>query len=132
MPSSHFSVFKELESLTFRELQSSDRLVTIMRAKIGLLDPNQFADSRCSQLARVFSELIRDVLEDRYQDLSIRAFAHICVALDYFIDPDEQIPDTRAGGFVDDLQLMVKTEQRFRADVQRYRDWRNRIGQPCC
>jgi hypothetical protein len=30
------------------------------------------------------------------------------------------------------LQLMVKTEQRFRADVQRYRDWRNRIGQPCC
>ena len=131
MPSSHFAIFKELESLTFRELKSSTRLVEIMRAKVGLLNPSEFADQGCSELVRVFIEIMRDVLEDRYQDLSIRAFAHICVALDYFIDPAEQIPDANAGGFVDDLQFLIRTEQRFHRDIQKYRDWRNRIGQPC-
>jgi uncharacterized membrane protein YkvA (DUF1232 family) len=130
MPSSHYAIFQELESLTFQELKSSQRLVEIMRAKIGLLNPSQFADQRCSEIVRVFAELLRDVLEDRYQDVSIRAFAHICVALDYFIDPAEQIPDADPGGFVDDLQFLIRTEQRFQRDLQKYRDWRKRTGQP--
>lgn len=130
MSSSHYAIFQQLEQLTFQELKSSERLVSLMRAKIDLLNPGQFADQRCSELARVFCELVRDVLEDRYQNLTIRAFAHICVALDYFIDPAEQVPDGRPGGFVDDMQLMLRTEQRFHREMQQYRDWRNRIGQP--
>jgi hypothetical protein len=44
--------------------------------------------------------------------------------LDYFIDPIEQIPDADPGGFVDDLQFLIPTEQRFQRDIQKYRDWR--------
>jgi len=130
MPSSHLAIFQQLEQLTFQELKSSDRLVSLMRAKLDLLNPGQFADQRCSELARVFCELVRDVLEDRYQNCTIRAFAHICVALDYFMDPAEQIPDGQAGGLVDDMQFMLRTHERFQREIQQYREWRARIGQP--
>jgi uncharacterized membrane protein YkvA (DUF1232 family) len=129
MDSTHHSIFRELESLTFRELRSSERLIEIMRAKIGLLDPGQLSDESCARLARLFCDMIRDVLEDRYQEISIRAFAHICVALDYFLDPVERVPDAHPGGLLDDLQFMVQTEQRFHRDIQKYRAWRARMGQ---
>ncbi|HRI15204.1 MAG TPA: hypothetical protein PLX89_19590 [Verrucomicrobiota bacterium] len=130
MSSSHHAIFKELESLTFRELQSSDRLVQLMLAKVDLLNLSQFVDHQCGQVSRVFISLVKDVLSDRYQDLSIRAFAHICVALDYFLDPDESIPDATQGGFDDDLQFLVRTETKFKREIDGYKAWRLRIGEP--
>jgi uncharacterized membrane protein YkvA (DUF1232 family) len=123
MPNSHQAVFASLEKLTFRELHSSARLIEVMREKVSLLDTTSFAGQQCEAMARTFIALIRDVLEDRYQDLSIRAFAHICVALDYFLDPSEQIPDASPGGLMDDLQFLNKTATRFADDLRKYRQW---------
>jgi uncharacterized membrane protein YkvA (DUF1232 family) len=130
MASSHHAIFKELEGLTCRELQSSERLIQLLLAKVNLLEPGQFVDDRCEQVARIFIALIKDVLTERYQDLSIRAFAHLCVALDYFLDPDESIPDATPGGFRDDLEFLLRTESRFKREIQAYRAWRLRVGEP--
>ena len=123
MPGSHHAVFQELEKLTFRELQSSERLIRVLQAKLALLDPSQFTDQQCEALARTFIAIMQDVLTDRYQDISIRAFAHICVALDYFLDPSEAIPDARVGGLQDDLTFLLKTEARFSREIDAYRRW---------
>lgn len=123
MPNSHQAVFASLEKLTFRELHSSARLIEVMREKVALLDSSSFDGQQCEAIARTFISVIRDVLEDRYQDLSIRAFAHICVALDYFLDPSEQIPDAVPGGLMDDLQFLSQTATRFADDLRKYRQW---------
>jgi hypothetical protein len=135
MSSSHQAIFLELERLTCREMRSSARLVELVLEKVNLLDRSQFADEQCERLARTFLELIKDVLADRYQDLSIRAFAHICVALDYFLDPVETLPgakpDAELGGFTDDLRFLVQTHSRFEREIDRYLTWKqSRDSQP--
>src|SRR4029453_16708371 len=93
---------------------------------MNLLDSGDFGQERAGGIAIVFIELLRDTLEDRYQALSIRAFAHICVALDYFLDPDDAIIDTQQGGLVDDMIFLQKTYDRFKFEIEKYKDWRNR------
>jgi hypothetical protein len=131
MASSHLAIFRELENLTCREMFSSDRLVQLILAKVNLLDAAKFEDEHCARLARVFLELLKDVLTERYQDLSIRAFAHVCVALDYFLDPVESVPgakpDSDQGGLVDDMAFMLQTETRFHREIQKYKEWKKRV-----
>ena len=128
MPSSHYAIFRELETLTCGEIQSSKRLVELMLAKVNLLDQSQFSDQRCEAIARTFLDIVKDVLSERYQNFSIRAFVHVCVALDYFLDPLERIPDAETGGFRDDLELLVNTEIRFKREIQKYLEWKTKTG----
>ena len=128
MGSTHHALFHELGKLTCAELQSSQRLVHLLRAKLNLLTPGDFGQDRTAELAVVFTNLLKDTLEDRYQALSIRAFAHVCVALDYFLDPDDAILDTDRGGLVDDLIFLQKTYSRFKAEIDNYRQWKEKVG----
>jgi hypothetical protein len=134
MASSHQAIFRELERLTCREIWSSDRLVQLILAKVNLLDLTKFEDDHCARLASTFLDLLKDVLTERYQELSIRAFAHICVALDYFLDPVESLPgakpDADQGGFTDDMAFMLQTEARFHREIQSYKDWKKRMENP--
>lgn len=130
MPSAHHEIFRQLEQLSCREIRSSGKLVELVLEKVNLLDRSQFADEECERLARVFLDLVKDVLADRYQDLSIRAFTHICVALDYFLDPLESLPgslpDSQPRGFTDDLRFLVRTHERFQGEVEKYVAWKKR------
>jgi hypothetical protein len=126
MGSSHHALFQELGKLTCAELQSSQRLVELLKEKLNLLTPGDFGHERAGEIASLFTNLLKDTLEDRYQTLSIRAFAHVCVALDYFLDPDDAILDTSSGGMVDDLMFLQKTYNRFRAEIEVYKDWRQK------
>jgi hypothetical protein len=132
MASAHHEIFKQLEQLTCREIRSSGKLVQLVLEKVNLLDRSQLADEECERLARMFLDLVKDVLADRYQDLSIRAFTHICVALDYFLDPLESLPgarpDSQPGGFIDDLRFLVRTYDRFQGEVDRYLNWKKKAG----
>jgi hypothetical protein len=125
MSSSHHALFKELEKLTFAELQSSRRLIELLKEKLNLLTPGDFAHDRAGEIAIVFIDLLKDTLEDRYQTLSIRAFAHVCVSLDYFLDPDDAIVDPLQGGLVDDLIFLQKTYDRFKPEIERYKRWKS-------
>ncbi len=124
MNSSHHALFKQLEKLTCAELHSSRHLIELLKEKLNLLTPGDFGDERAGEIATVFIELLKDTLEDRYQDLSIRAFAHVCVALDYFLDPDDAVLDSTRGGLLDDLMFLQKTHDRFKLEIEKYKVWK--------
>jgi hypothetical protein len=126
MSSSHHALFHELEKLTCAELQSSQRLIELLKEKLNLLRAGDFGHEHAGGIASVFIELLKDTLEDRYQGLSIRAFAHICVALDYFLDPEDAIIDTQQGGLVDDMIFLQKTCNRFKLEIENYKRWKER------
>ena len=128
MSSSHHALFKQLETLTCGELQSSRRLIELLKEKLNLLDPGDFGHERAGEIATVFTEILKDSLQDRYQALSIRAFAHIAVALDYFLDPDDAVLDSAQGGLVDDMIFLQKTYQRFKPEIDKYRHWKQEQG----
>ena len=134
MSSSHHAIFRELEKLTCHEMRSNSKLVELVLEKINLLDRSQFADQQCERTARVFLDLVKDVLADEYHDLSFRAFAHVCVALDYFLDPVESLPgakpDAQPGGFVDDMQFLLRTSARFKPELNQYLVWKNKMRPP--
>ena len=133
MPSSHHNVFEELKKLTCKELHSSTKLVEILSAKLDLINPSSLhavaGFNQLQELARLFLAAIQDVLRDRYQDLSIRCFAHLCVALDYLMDPEDSIRDTDPKGHEDDREFLRKTADRFKDELQSYRVWKLKTGE---
>jgi hypothetical protein len=134
MSSSHQNVFEELKKLTCQELQSSRKLVDLLTAKLDLVSPSSVNSlqgyDQLQELARLFLAAILDVLRDRYQALSIRCFAHLCVALDYLLDPDDSIRDSDPKGHEDDREFLRKTAERFKSELDHYRKWKQQTGDP--
>ena len=135
MPSAHRQIFDELEKITCADLKSSDRLVRLVEGKLALIEIRNVVTAlehdELVALATLFKNLVVDVLSDRYQAASVRCFAHACVALDYLLDPDDDICDTQAvGGHRDDALFLQKTYSRFKREFEAYRDWRARTGNP--
>ncbi|HEX5789875.1 MAG TPA: hypothetical protein VFY13_01925, partial [Luteolibacter sp.] len=64
-----------------------------------------------------------DVLARRYMNLSFLAFAHICVALDYFVTVMDACHDDEVGGLLDDIQVISRTKERFRDELEAYQKW---------
>ena len=119
-----------LDQITFAELRSSRSLIESLRGKLGELDPIQFTDQELARKVNLLTEILRETLQDRYQALSVRAFAHITVALDYFLTLHEGEPgsirDTLPGGYVDDLRRVNLVFQRFDREIQAFQEWKSR------
>jgi hypothetical protein len=132
MPSSHVQVFEELKQLTCLELKSSDKLVELITTKLNLVSTSSAESLQgyddLQELAGLFLRIVQDVLSDRYQAISIRCFAHLCVALDYLLDPDDSIRDTEPGGHADDREFLIKTAAKFKDELTRYKEWRIATG----
>jgi len=114
-----------LDEITFGELKSNNaRLVESLREKLGDLDAQKFPDAELARKVNLLSLL------GRYQDLTVRAFAHIAVALDYFLVIHEQEPgsvrDTLPGGYVDDLVRINEVFRRFAKELDAFEAWRAR------
>lgn len=122
--SAHVKVLEHLENLTFRDLRGSERLSTLLDGKLSLLDTDQFQDRECGLIAQDFVSILEDVASGRYLDFPVRAFAHITVALDYFVDPNEENPDQGPGGFEDDLRVLTSTKRRFAEAIDKYLVWK--------
>jgi len=132
MSSSHQNLFEELKKLNCGELHSSRKLVELLATKLDLIAPSSVNSlqgyDELQELARLFLAAIVDVLRDRYQALSIRCFAHLCVALDYLLDPEDSIRDSDPKGHEDDRDFLRKTAERFKAELETYRRWKERTG----
>lgn len=119
-----------LDEITFAELRSSKKLVEALRAKIGDLNPQKFTDQELSRKVNFLIEILRETLMDRYQALSLRAFAHMAVALDYFLIVNEQEPDsikdTYPDGYTDDLRRVNAVFRRFAKEIHAFEHWRAR------
>ena len=62
MNSSHQALFKQLEKMTCGELQSSRRLIELLKEKLNLLNVDDFEQDRASEIATVFIDLLKDTL----------------------------------------------------------------------
>jgi hypothetical protein len=118
--------FEGLGRLTFAELRSSDKLVHLLTSKVQELDSRMFHDQVLEGKVRLLMDLLRETLADRYQDLSVLAFAHILVALDYFLHVMDDKPDTQSGGFSDDLQRVEKVFADFKTEIDAFKQWKVR------
>ena len=104
-----------LDQVTFAELRSSQKLIEVLKSKVQTLNREKFVDDLLGQRVNMLIELLRETLLDRYQALSIRAFAHIAVALDYFLIIHEEggIHDHLPHGYSDDLKEIDKEIRRI-------------------
>jgi uncharacterized membrane protein YkvA (DUF1232 family) len=116
-----------LSKLTFAELKSSDKLVTMLTKKVHQLKPGQFTDELLEARVRMLIDILRETLSDRYQKLSLRAFSHMMVALDYFLDADDDTPDHLPGGYKDDLQRIEKVFAEFKSEIEAFKKWKLRL-----
>lgn len=73
----------------------------------------------------LFRDIVRDVLSRRYNNLSFLAFAHICVALDYFVTIFDANHDHQPDGLTDDNNVIQRTHKRFKDEINVYKDWKN-------
>ena len=132
MSNSHLKVFEELNRLTCEELKSSNKLVELITTKLNLVTTSSVVSlqgyDELQELAGLFLHIVQDVLSDRYQALSIRCFAHLCVALDYLIDPHDSVRDTDPDGHSDDREFLIKTAMKFKPELTRYKEWKNATG----
>ena len=115
-----------LSHLTFAELKSTGKLINTLTRKIHELDPRRFEDKLIEARVRLLMDLIRETLADRYQALSILAFAHILVALDHFLRVTDEKPDTLPGGFADDLQHIEQVCKQFKGEIEAFKKWQKR------
>ena len=119
-----------LDQITFAELRSSPKLIDALRGKLGDLRRAHFPDEELALKVNVLTDLLRETLLDRYQALSLRAFAHIAVALDYFLtlreDAPDAIKDSLPGGYVDDLRRINDVWRRFETEIGAFQRWSER------
>ena len=119
-----------LDQITFAELRSSPKLMDALRGKLGDLRRAHFPDEELALKVNVLTDLLRETLLDRYQALSLRAFAHIAVALDYFLtlreDAPDAIKDSLPGGYVDDLRRINDVWRRFETEIRAFQRWSER------
>jgi len=119
-----------LDQITFGELKSSENLIESLRGKLGELNPNAFVDQELARKTNILTDLLRETLLDRYQALSVRAFAHIVVALDYFLvlheGADDSVRDTLPGGYADDLLRVNEVFRLFQREIDSFLGWKAR------
>lgn len=72
----------------------------------------------------LFRDLVRDALSHRYNELSLLAFTHICVALDYFLTVIDERHDHLPAGLLDDIQVINRTREKFKDEIEGYLKWR--------
>jgi hypothetical protein len=119
-----------LDEITFAELKSSTKLIDVLQAKLSDMDITQYANQEVARKVSLLTDLLKETLLDRYQDVSVRAFAHIAVALDYFLtlreEGPEAISDTYPDGYIDDLKRLNDVFTRFDKEIAAFVKWRQR------
>jgi hypothetical protein len=98
-----------LGAFTVQDLCHPAGLTEVVAAKLASLTPGQFAHDRLTAGIRQMLLIVRDAVCGEYRGLSLTALADFLKALDYFLRWADRIPDTWEGGYIDDLQEVLRT-----------------------
>src|SRR5258706_8582132 len=107
--------------LTVDELFKGGPLIDVVIEKVNMLDGLNFSERQLEKDVRLLLDLLRETLSRRYTRLSVLAFAHILVALDHFVRVKDKKPDTQVGGYEDDLAVVKRVLDDFRAEVGEFK-----------
>ena len=104
-----------------KDVRTFSEAVTI---KTGLIEKSGLEHTLLPHVY-LFRDIVRDVLSQRYKNLSFLAFAHICVALDYFVTILDATHDHQPDGLRDDNNVISRTHRRFRDELEAYLKWKH-------
>lgn len=104
------------------------RLTDAIVLKLDTLNSGNFIERQVISRVRVLLELLRDTLTGRYSQLSVAAFAEILLAMDYFLEVYDVIPDTWPRGYEDDLRRLDAVWHDNRAELARYLEDRGSVS----
>jgi len=121
--SAHLRAFESLRNVKVRDFRPAVKLKEAVLLKTGAFRRGQFHDEECERHARFFVRLIEDVLGGIYGDLTLRAFTHACSALDYLMNPNDELEDHGPRGLEDDAKRLRDTFENFRGEFEAYREW---------
>lgn len=113
----------DLRQVTTGELcqKSNTRLTDAIVSKLETLNAGKFVERQVIARVRILLELLRDTLTGHYTKLSVPAFAEILLAMDYFIEVYDDIPDTWPRGYEDDLRRINEVWSDNRPEIDAYR-----------
>lgn len=112
--------------MTADELGKPGEFTERLVAKINDLNPADFSERRLARKARTLMEMVRDSSSGNYPHLSALAHTETTVALLKFIDIEDDIRDTFAGGLEDDLRRLSEVCSSYRPEIERYLNWKRR------
>lgn len=128
--SQHGPVFDQaLAAFTVEDLCHPTRLVDTIKAKLELLPPGRFVHVRLEHGIRLILSMIQDAACGGYRRLPLTALADFLRTLDYFLKWRDRRPDTWEGGYVDDLEEVLRTLAAHQSVVSDYQLWRTRQGE---
>jgi uncharacterized membrane protein YkvA (DUF1232 family) len=113
--------------LTVDKLFRPGPLLDVLTEKTNSLNGRSFSEQELEREVRPLIDLLRETLSRRYTRLSILAFAHILVALDYFVRVKDAKPDTYVGGYADDLAFLKRTSDEFREEIDDFKAWQKQM-----
>jgi hypothetical protein len=112
-----------LGAFTVQDLCHPAGLTEVVAAKLASLSPGQFAHDRLTEGTRQMLSIVRDAVCGEYRGLTLTALADFLKALDYFLRWADRIPDTWEGGYIDDLQEVLRTLAHHHDVVTDYQAW---------
>lgn len=121
---------RSLRGVTTGELRNrgNSRLTELIVAKIHSLNTGNFVDRQLLPKVRTLLELLRDTLSGRYPHLSVAAFAEVLLAMDHFIEVNDDIPDPRHRGMEDDYRKVIAVTENHHREIKAYQGWRSLQG----
>ena len=118
--------FEGFKQLTVADLRHGDQILAMLAVKLQTMDPEQFQTRLLEERVRFLMVLLRETFANRYQGLSLSAFANILVALDYFLKVRDEKPDTRPDGYIDDFHQVEKVFGHYHQEFKMFKDWQAR------
>jgi len=117
-----------LEAFNVDDLCHPGRLAEAVITKLNLMPPGRLAHERLEQGIRLMLEMIREAVCGRYRRLPLTTLADFLNALHYFLKWRDRRPDTWDGGYVDDLEVVLRTLGAHDGVVTAYRRWLSAHG----
>ena len=78
---------------------------------------------------RIFFEMVHDYYRGRYREVPYWSIAAIVAALIYILSPVDLLPEVLpVVGVMDDVAVFAVCLTLVRADVERYREWRDQLS----
>ena len=111
----HISVHSFFKGFDFRDA---------VLGKINDLNPSNASHRLLEGRVRILLDMIEESRRGHYVGMPLSLFGRVLVELDRFVRIDDDRPDTRVGGYLDDLSRIQELFDSNREDIASFVKWK--------
>ena len=115
----HISVHSFFRGFEFRDA---------VLGKINDLNPGNASHRLLEGRIRILLEMIEESRRGHYVGMPLSLFARVLVELDRFVRIDDCKPDTRVGGYLDDLSRIQELFNSNRSEIDAFLKWKRSVA----